>query len=183
MPRHRARLKRTTAGPSFCALLQAASSSKAPQLQDILIYICQRALTDSAAIIKEYEIGCNALGRKPDFNPNEDNIVRVQISHLRRKMDEYFATDGKDEPLLITVPKGAYVPRFEQRPEAVVAPDSLRLRSNLRRRPQSPASAHRLDPLFFPSPLSAGDCLPVPGVAPAGCTTRQSGRCPGICPP
>ena len=98
--------------------------TKAPQLQDILIYICQRALTDSAASIKEYEIGCNALGRKPDFNPNEDNIVRVQISHLRRKMDEYFATDGKDEPLRITVPKGGYLPRFEPKPEAVVAPDS-----------------------------------------------------------
>jgi hypothetical protein len=108
-------------------VLRVAASrqfTKAPQLQDILIYICQRALTDPAASIKEYEIGCNALGRKQDFNPNEDNIVRVQISHLRKKLDEYFATDGKDEPLLITVPKGAYVPRFEPRPEVVVAPDS-----------------------------------------------------------
>jgi hypothetical protein len=110
--------------PLVLRIAASRQFTKAPQLQDILIYICQRALTDSAASIKEYEIGCNALGRKPDFNPNEDNIVRVQISHLRRKMDEYFATDGKDEPLRITVPKGAYVPRFEPRPEAVVAPDS-----------------------------------------------------------
>jgi hypothetical protein len=98
--------------------------TKASQLHDILIYICQRALADSATTIKEYEIGCNALGRKPDFNPNEDNIVRVQISHLRKKLDEYFATDGKDEPLLITVPKGAYLPRFAPRLEMVVASES-----------------------------------------------------------
>lgn len=92
-------------------------------MHDILIYICQRALTDPAASIKEHEIGCNALGRKPDFNPNEDNIVRVQVSHLRKKLDQYFATDGKNELLQITVPKGAYVPRFEPKAEVAVAPD------------------------------------------------------------
>ncbi len=98
--------------------------AKAPRLHDILLYICQRALSDPAASIREYEIGCNALGRRPDFNPNEDNIVRVQISHLRKKLDEYYATDGKDEPLSITIPKGTYVPRFEPKAKAAVAPDS-----------------------------------------------------------
>jgi hypothetical protein len=87
--------------------------SKAPQLREILFYICQRALADPAATIKEYEIGCNVLGRKPDFNPNDDNIVRVQVSHLRKKLEEYFLSDGKDEPIQITVPKGSYIPRFE----------------------------------------------------------------------
>jgi hypothetical protein len=105
-------------------VLRVAASrqfTKAPQLHDILLYICQRGLTDPGATIKEYEIGCHALGRKPDFNPNEDNIVRVQISHLRKKLDEYFSTAGKDEPLQITVPKGAYIPRFELRPEIAAA--------------------------------------------------------------
>ena len=110
----------------WALVLRVAASrqfTKAPQVHDILIYICQRILTEPAASIKEYEIGCNALGRRPDFNPNEDNIVRVQISHLRKKLDEYFATDGKDEPIQITVPKGAYVPRFEPKAEPVATPD------------------------------------------------------------
>ena len=87
--------------------------TKAPQLRDILLYICQRALAEPSAPIKEHEIGCNALGRKSDFNPHDDNIVRVQISHLRKKLSEHFATEGKDEKFRIVVPKGAYVPRFE----------------------------------------------------------------------
>ncbi|HEY1951126.1 MAG TPA: hypothetical protein VGG97_29210 [Bryobacteraceae bacterium] len=94
--------------------------SKAPQLREILFYICQRALADPSATIKEYEIGCNVLGRRPDFNPNDDNIVRVQVSHLRKKLEEYFSSDGKDEPLQITVPKGSYIPRFE--PKVLAAP-------------------------------------------------------------
>src|ERR1700760_1924609 len=102
--------------------------SKAPQLREILFYICQRALTDPSATIKEYEIGCNVLGRKPDFNPNDDNIVRVQVSHLRKKLEEYFSSDGKDESIQITVPKGSYIPRFEAKappapmPEVAAAP-------------------------------------------------------------
>jgi hypothetical protein len=99
--------------------------SKAPQLREILFYICHRALADPSATIKEYEIGCNVLGRKPDFNPNDDNIVRVQVSHLRKKLEEYFSSDGKDEAFQITVPKGSYIPRFE--PKAPAAPIPLHM--------------------------------------------------------
>lgn len=104
----------------WALVLRASSSrqfSKAPQLRDIFVYLCQRAIADPAAVIKEHEIGCNVLGRKPDFNPNEDNIVRVQISHLRKKLEEYFASDGKDEPVQITIPKGSYLPRFAPKPQ------------------------------------------------------------------
>ena len=102
-------------------VLRIASSrfSKAPQLREILFYICQRALADPTATIKEYEIGCNVLGRKPDFNPNDDNIVRVQVSHLRKKLEEYFLSDGKEEPIQITVPKGSYIPRFETKAPSI----------------------------------------------------------------
>ena len=94
--------------------------SKAPQLRDILIYICQRGIRHPTAVIKEHEIGCNVLGRKPDFNPYDDNIVRVQISHLRKKLEEYFSSDGKNEPIQIRVPRGAYLPRFEPHPQSPV---------------------------------------------------------------
>ena len=111
----------------WALVLRIAASrhfAKAPRLHDILMYLCQRALADPGALIREYEIGCNALGRRPDFNPNEDNIVRVQISHLRKKLDEYYATDGGNEPIWLTIPKGTYVPRFEPKAKAAVAPDS-----------------------------------------------------------
>jgi hypothetical protein len=58
------------------------------------------------------------FGRKPEYNPGEDNIVRVEIRQLRKRLEEYFATEGKDEPLVIVVPKGAYVPSFEPRAAA-----------------------------------------------------------------
>jgi hypothetical protein len=100
---------------------------KAPQLREILLYISRRSLTENVAAISEQEIGCKALGRRPDFNPNEDNIVRVQVRHLRRKLEEYFASEGVAEPLLMTIPKGGYVPRFEPRVECIGAEEATAL--------------------------------------------------------
>lgn len=103
------------------ALVQRVASSRlllrAPQLREILVYVCRRMLAEQASGISEQEIGCKVLGRRPDFNPNEDNIVRVQIRHLRRKLEEYFSADGADEPIILNIPKGGYLPRFEPRPE------------------------------------------------------------------
>jgi len=72
-------------------------------------------LTDRSGEINECEIGRSVLGRRAQFDPREDNIVRVQARHLREKLEHYFETDGKDELLVITIPKGTYVPTFEPR--------------------------------------------------------------------
>jgi hypothetical protein len=55
-------------------VLRVAASrqfTKAPQLHDMLLYICQRALTDPAASIKEHEIGCNALAGRRISTPTK----------------------------------------------------------------------------------------------------------------
>ena len=101
------------------ALVQRIASSrhfaKAHQLRDILLYLMDRALHDPPSAIHEQEIACTVLGRKADFNPHEDNIVRVQVSHLRKRLDEYFAADGVNEPIGISVPRGGYALKFESR--------------------------------------------------------------------
>jgi len=89
---------------------------KAPQLREILLYIARRSLAEDALALSEQEIGCHALGRRSDFRPNEDNIVRVQVRHLRRKLEEYFATEGSAESIVVTIPKGGYLAHFEPRP-------------------------------------------------------------------
>ncbi len=78
-------------------------------------YLSRRTIEDSPSAISEHDIGCNVLGRRPDFNANEDNIVRVQVRHLRKKLEDYFGTEGLEEQLILVIPKGGYVPRFEPR--------------------------------------------------------------------
>src|SRR5258708_38250210 len=96
--------------------------ARASQLRKFLLFVASRALTGRLSEINEVEIGRTVLGRRAAFNPQEDNIVRVQARHLRAKLDDYFRTEGKDEPLILTIPKGTYVPSFELRPDQPQAP-------------------------------------------------------------
>ncbi len=100
----------------------AASSSfqRSPRLRELLIYICDRAIQNRPEELREQLIGRGVFGRKPDYNPAEDNIVRVEMRQLRKRLEEYFATEGKDEPFLILIPKGAYLPVLAPRTPILV---------------------------------------------------------------
>jgi hypothetical protein len=90
--------------------------ARAPQVKDFLTFIVERSLTDDAATINETEIGRHVLRRQQsDFDPSTDNIVRVQARHLRKKLEEYFEGEGSGEPVVLTIPKGSYIPKLSQR--------------------------------------------------------------------
>jgi hypothetical protein len=99
----------------------SASFQRSPRLRELLLYICERAIQNRPEELREQLIGRGVFGRKADYNPAEDNIVRVEIRQLRKRLDEYFATEGKDEPFVVIIPKGAYVPVLEPRQPRSVA--------------------------------------------------------------
>jgi hypothetical protein len=93
----------------------SATFHRSPRLRELLTYICERALQNRLQDLREQVIGCAVFGRKADYSPGDDNIVRVEVRQLRKRLDEYFGSEGKDEPFAIVIPKGAYVPVFEPR--------------------------------------------------------------------
>src|SRR5258708_36571950 len=93
---------------------------KAARVRDFLLYVCARALEQHTDEITEQQVGTNVFGRPADYNPGDDNVVRAQARVLRTKLEKYFAAvKGHAEPIVITIPKGTYVPVFEPRPAAV----------------------------------------------------------------
>ena len=110
-------------------VLQSVPFRNAATLQQLLQFLASRALDHSQQEpLKEYTIGVEAFGRSQDFDPKTDTIVRVQIHRLRQKLKEYYDSDGSRDPILIEIPKGHYLPRFElltpadQGPSALAAP-------------------------------------------------------------
>jgi hypothetical protein len=61
---------------------------------------------------KEIEVALDVFGKKADFDVAQDAVVRVYIHKLRRKLDEYYAGSGKDEPTRLVMPKGEYAFEF-----------------------------------------------------------------------
>jgi hypothetical protein len=108
-------------------ILASPHFGKAIQLRELLLYLAKQAILSPLEDVTEQEIGWRVLGRRQDYNPQADNIVRVQIRRLRQKLEEYFVGDGAHEPLVIAIPKGSHVLRFEPRAvpprvEVVAAP-------------------------------------------------------------
>jgi hypothetical protein len=100
-------------------LLERIASSRlfstSNALRAFLLYVGEQAIAGRLDAIKEQQIGSRVFGRKPDYDPAEDNIVRVRARELRQRLSDYFAAEGRDETLVVSIPKGHYIPVFEAR--------------------------------------------------------------------
>ena len=96
---------------------------KPSRLRDLFLYICDYSLQGRHEELREQRIGEVVFGRGHDFRPNDDTIVRVEVRKLRQRLEDYFAAEGKDEPILISIPKGAYIASFEARTPAAALPE------------------------------------------------------------
>jgi len=85
---------------------------KSTRLRDLLQFITEQTIHGKAHELTEQHIG-NALFHKPsDYSPLEDSSVRVHVRQLRLKLHEYFNGEGRNESLILDIPKGSYAPVF-----------------------------------------------------------------------
>jgi len=96
---------------------------RSKRLCEFLQFISEKAIEGDVSEIHERQIAVEVYGR-PDgsYDPSLDNTVRVQARSLRQKLAEYFHGPGRDEPLIVEVPKGGYVPVFRLREGEISAP-------------------------------------------------------------
>ncbi|MFN4143862.1 hypothetical protein [Aestuariivirga sp.] len=78
----------------------------------LLDYLVTEALDGRGNRIKAYAIATEVLGRATSFDPQRDPIVRIEAARLRRVLEHYYLTEGRNDRVIIDIPKGAYTPRF-----------------------------------------------------------------------
>jgi TolB-like protein len=113
-----------------------------PQLVSFLRYVVESTLHGKQDRIKAYTIGVEVLRRDIKFDPQLDPIVRVEATRLRRTIERYYAGAGADDPIIIDLPRGSYIPIFRCREGtdagALPAPNVLkRFTEILHSRPQT----------------------------------------------
>ncbi|WP_119302022.1 tetratricopeptide repeat protein [Dongia deserti] len=84
-----------------------------------LRYVVEEMLAGRGERIKAYNIATSVFGRDESFDPQSDPIVRIEASRLRRSLDRYYLTAGRDDVIRITIPKGSYAPSVEGSVEEV----------------------------------------------------------------
>ena len=99
-------------------VVQNDSFRRAPRLRELLLHITEKALRGRTAELNEHEIAVAVFRRTATFNPADDSIVRSSARQLRTKLHEYFEGPGRDEGVVIEIPKGSYVPEFVHRAAA-----------------------------------------------------------------
>ncbi len=94
---------------------------RSSQLQRLLRYLVEETLAGRAERLKEFVIGVEVFGRPSSFDPRIDSLVRVEARRLRAALDAYYADEGRPDPVVIRLAKGAYHPAFERAAPAVAA--------------------------------------------------------------
>ncbi len=95
-------------------VLASAALEKSARLRDLFSYLADRSVENTDVAIPEQEIGVAVFERK-DYGANQDNLVRVQATQLRKKLQQYFATEGADDEVVVDIPRGNYALRFHFR--------------------------------------------------------------------
>jgi serine/threonine-protein kinase len=99
----REQLERILASPGF----QGAS-----RRARLLRYLVEEILEGRGDSVKELVIATAVFERSPDYDPQVDSLVRVEMGRLRSRLQEYYGQAGAGETVRIEIPKGGYRPTF-----------------------------------------------------------------------
>jgi hypothetical protein len=102
----RAELERILAGSAF---------ANSPKLAAFLRFVVEASLAGRSDRLKGYTIAVGALGRRADFDPETDAIVRVDAGRVRRALARHYETEGAADPVVIDLPRRHYAPTFTHR--------------------------------------------------------------------
>jgi hypothetical protein len=93
-------------------LLTSGVLGRSANLARVLSYICEEHFAGRALQIKEYTIATQALGRRSDFDPQTDTIVRVTVHSLRKRLLDVYQNEGSARTMRLVLPPGHYNPAF-----------------------------------------------------------------------
>ncbi len=94
-------------------ILRSAGFRKSERLRRFLRAAVEAALAGEQ--LKEYSLGRDVFDRGAGYDPRTDSIVRVEAGRLRRKLDQYYETEGRADRVRIALNAGSYVPVFSRR--------------------------------------------------------------------
>src|SRR3954453_5774757 len=96
-------------------ILDSPAFKNPPTLSKFLEFIVSEKVKDRDQYIKEYSVAIHVLNRPPSFNPRDDAVVRIHGGRLRRALNDFYLEEGSNDPIVIIVPKGSYIPVIESK--------------------------------------------------------------------
>src|SRR6266705_5885319 len=86
---------------------------KSTRLRELLKHVTERTIHGHTSELTEQQIGSKLFHKPSGYSSLEDSSVRVHARQLRLKLHEYFDEEGRNEPLILSIPKESYTPIFK----------------------------------------------------------------------
>jgi hypothetical protein len=124
-------------------------------LRRLLTFLSEKAIAGEADNLKEYVVAIDGLGKSSSYDPQHNSAVRIQMGRLRQRLAEYYRTEGKNDTMVVDLPKGRFRLTFEQRSNTPTLQDnSLPATPRLYSADSSDSSDRRAPTLTLFQPLA-----------------------------
>ena len=107
-------------------IVGSADFAQSERIKSFLRFVVEETLAQRGERLKEYTIATEVFGRDESFDPQTNTVVRVEAGRLRRRIERYYLTEGREDEVRIDLPKGSYVPLFRAVRPAVAPPPEAR---------------------------------------------------------
>src|SRR5579872_2791461 len=97
-------------------VLASAPFANSQRSQRFLSYVVEATLKNVDESLKEFAIAVDVFERNVSYDPSVDATVRVEAGRLRNRLREYYADAGRNDAIIIDIPKGAYRANFIENP-------------------------------------------------------------------
>lgn len=96
-------------------ILASPNFKAAQQMQKFLKYVVRKTLAGQQLQLKQYTIAVEGLEMPTDFDSDNNPLIRIVAGRVRDRLKKYYKEQGTDHPLLISIPKGSYIPDFDKK--------------------------------------------------------------------
>lgn len=94
------------------AMVHSETFRLAKRLRQLLQYLVSETLAGRGKRLKQFTIAVEAFLHDGDFHPQFQTSVRTEAWRLRSRLDLYYQTEGVNDEVRISLPKGGYMPTF-----------------------------------------------------------------------
>ena len=121
-----AEVSRETALVQLSKILDSLQFRSSKRCSIFLRHVVEHAAENHTESLKERSLGVEVFGRDPNYDTNQDPVVRSTAGEVRKRLAQYYLESGHRDEIRISLPPGSYNPEIHPSPErtlpAIAAP-------------------------------------------------------------
>jgi len=113
-------VSREVALTQLAKILDSLQFRSSKRCSTFLRHVVEHAAENHIESLKERSLGVEVFGRDPNYDTNQDPVVRSTAGEVRKRLAQYYLESGHRDEIRISLPPGSYNPEIHPSPERTV---------------------------------------------------------------